>query len=140
MLDKGRNVLFFSLPHVFSGLLNSSHTYHVPLSPRPSSLRFIDAETLYTATSFSGVFPECMLLKVSFSHILTYAFLTLFLSPFPVLDSISLPGFLHCSPHVFVLSQRSSTALANESVFLDIQLQPAKRFSPHPLPDEGGNE
>ena len=32
------------------------------------------------------------------------------LSPFPVLDSSSLPDFLHCSPHIFVLSQRPHLA------------------------------
>src|SRR5947209_7828768 len=52
------------------------------------------------------------------------------LSPFPVLDSNSLPGFLHCFPHVFVLSQRSSTALSNESDPLDIQLPTSETIQP----------
>src|SRR5947209_13455873 len=57
---------FFPSPRFFSALPNSSHTYHVPLSPPPSSLRFIDAETLYAATSFSDVFPRVYAIEGEF--------------------------------------------------------------------------
>src|SRR5437588_10660641 len=55
---------------------------------------------------FLGRFSRVYAIEGEFSHILTYAFLTLFLSPFPVLDSISVPTAPHTYSSSLIVRRR----------------------------------